>query len=212
MFELTIFEDDKPTVIVLNQLDSRYKATKQFYYAVSFYVYEKGNELQSANYVHRSNITEFDERSTNIEVVLAPGTYTIIPKLQRWWVEDDDDDDEKLLEEHWRKLKEEDARQFEEDGELGKLAAKTRLNVDDVGSTSSKDAKSEIKEINDDKWELMIGVRVYSMDKNFQVTAIQDDLASAKGSKKIADPEALENSTATEKKEADDKEKDVHKL
>lgn len=89
-FTLSIPEDSE-TVIVLSQLDDRYFRGFQgeYIYKLHFRV-QNDAETDSDDYIARSPVRYDHWRSTNVEIFLEKGNYTVLIKVEAWKTGADD--------------------------------------------------------------------------------------------------------------------------
>ncbi|KAF9429931.1 hypothetical protein BGZ94_008970 [Podila epigama] len=178
-FEL---DQDSESVLVLSQPDGRYYGAIQpeYTYTLSFHIYDSdGNLVKRA----RSN-QAFSTRSVNVEVDLKAGQYTVIPHVAR-----EANDVEEQEEEAEEEAEGESAAQS---GEVSvgmskqnfmfqqrkanmvrsmsnaRVAGKTLLGVDDEDYEDEDEEHEAVVEA--DRWELMVGLRVYSHDPTIHLT------------------------------------------
>ena len=190
-FILTVPEDSF-TIIVLQQPDDRYFSVPSKYsYQLSFRVYEKGCETYKA----RSRATvRMAPRGINLEIQLPAGTYEIVPRINRKEEEEE----------------ESSTKENKEDKKKVKRVKNLALGLD--ANDDSGEEEEEEKNEKDDKekkeWELSLGLRVYSQNKNLILVGEEGEYPKVdKEDKKEDDPEADTKAT-DEKKEGEDKKDD----
>ncbi|KAG0372535.1 hypothetical protein BGX24_000132 [Mortierella sp. AD032] len=224
-FELT---KSSKTVLVLSQPDTRYYGSfeSEFENTLSFHIYNSDGDL-----VKRAKITvPYSKRSVNCELNLKAGKYTVVPHVIREPTDivpkgkDKEDKEEEnavspatrstdvevVLEQikmdkssyMFRQRKASLIRKMSQ----ARVTGRTLLGVDD------EDYEEEDVELDEEKWQLMLGLRVYSHDSNASLEGIagQHPSRSAKAAKEAAelaekeeekgDPEAV-TATLADKKE-----------
>ncbi|KAI8601444.1 hypothetical protein EDD21DRAFT_337138 [Dissophora ornata] len=177
-FELTKTSD---TVIVLSQPDTRYYGTfnTEFINTLSFHVYDSDEKL-----IRRAQITvPYSKRSVNCELTLKPGKYTVIPYVQR---EPTDilpesggegsenavnpatrSNDVQVVVEAVKMDKSSYMFQQRKAGlirsmSMARVTGRKLLGVDD----EDYELDSKDKTLEEEHWQLMLGLRVYSHDQN----------------------------------------------
>ncbi|KAF9109361.1 hypothetical protein BGX27_007691 [Mortierella sp. AM989] len=184
------FELTQPgnTVIVLSQPDTRYYGafSAEFINTLSFHVYDKDEKL-----IRRAKITvPYSKRSVNCELMLQAGTYTVIPHIQReptdivTVVSQGDDldsalnpatrsDDVEVMVEAVKMDK--SSYMFQQrkaslirSMSVARVTGRKLLGVDDEDYESGVDAV----QLEEHRWQVMLGLRVYSHDRNVKVTGI----------------------------------------
>ncbi|KAG0315121.1 hypothetical protein BGZ99_007670 [Dissophora globulifera] len=176
-FELT---KRSSTVIVLSQPDTRYYGSfeSEFNNTLSFHVYDKDDKL-----IRRTKVTvPFSLRSVNCELELEAGKYTVIPHVRREPNDikpkpDEDESTDNAIDPAMRVdgvevviepvEMDKDTYMFRQHKadlirsmSLARITGRTLLGVDDEDYEEDPDA-SEVS-----TWQLMLGLRVYSHDRN----------------------------------------------
>ncbi|KAF9087956.1 hypothetical protein BGX29_000538 [Mortierella sp. GBA35] len=220
-FELT---KATKTVIVLSQPDTRYYGSfgSDFDNTLSFHVYDSDDTL-----VKRAKITvPYSKRSVSCELNLKVGKYTVIPHVIREPTDikaggEDDDDDNKEEENAVRPATRDsgvevvvEAVKMDKSSYMfqqrkaslirkmsqARVTGRTLLGVDD------EDYEEEDVELDEENWQLMLGLRVYSHDSSISLQGIAGEhpLRSAEAAAKAAalaeeqeEKENLEGVTAT---------------
>ncbi|KAG0083456.1 hypothetical protein BGZ93_004639 [Podila epicladia] len=187
------FELDQASeaVIVLSQPDTRYYGALQadYVYTLSFHVYNSDDKL-----VKRARTTvPFCKRSVSIELDLPVGTYTVVPHVTREATdivksEDEDDgsaedsavspsarvsgviveDDTVAMNKNSYLFHQRKASMIRSMS-MARVSGKRLLGVDDEDYEDDVDLE-EVTEA--DKWELMLGLRVYSHDPTIHLTGV----------------------------------------
>ncbi|GBB88679.1 hypothetical protein RclHR1_15230004 [Rhizophagus clarus] len=197
-FILTIPEDSF-TIIVLQQPDERFfSSSSKYSYQLSFRIYEQGCET----YKFRSRCAvRMAPRSVNLEVKLPAGTYEIVPSIKRKNVEDEKTEGENQEEKEKKRNKE----------VIESIKKKKERRIKNLSTGIDENDESDIEEEKSDEkkknevWELSIGLRIYSQNRNFTLVGEEGEYPKKEEEvKKEEDPEA--NTEATE--EATKKEKE----
>ncbi|KAF8987796.1 hypothetical protein BGZ52_002659 [Haplosporangium bisporale] len=185
------FELDQASeaVIVLSQPDTRYYGALQadFIYTLSFHVYNSDNKL-----VKRARATvPYCKRSVSIELDLPVGQYTVVPHVTREATsigasEDEDEDGEDsavgpsahlsgVVVQNEAVTMNKSSYLFHQrkaslvrSMSMARVSGKRLLGVDDDDYEEVE--SEEVAEAN--KWELMLGLRVYSHDSTIHLTGV----------------------------------------
>ncbi|KAG0002691.1 hypothetical protein BGZ80_003456 [Entomortierella chlamydospora] len=181
-FELT---QPGETVIVLSQPDIRYYGafSSEFINILSFHVYDEDGKL-----LRRAKITvPYSKRSVNCELKLKAGTYTVVPHVQREPTDivassqgDDSDtavnpatrsDDVEVVVESVKMDK--SSYMFQQrkaslvrSMSVARVTGRKLLGVDD----EDYEEDDQPQQLEEHRWQLMLGLRVYSHDRNIKVT------------------------------------------
>ncbi|KAG0355190.1 hypothetical protein BC939DRAFT_406140 [Gamsiella multidivaricata] len=174
------------TVIVLSQPDTRYYGSfnTEFINTLSFHVYDKDEKL-----IRRARITvPYSTRSVNCELELEAGTYTIIPHVQREPTDivpetsegDSGDnavspstrnDDVQVLIESVKMDK--SSYMFQQrkaslirSMSMARMTGRKLLGVDD----EDYEADALPTSFEEERWQVMLGLRVYSHDRKLTLT------------------------------------------
>ncbi|KAG0313113.1 hypothetical protein BGZ99_009077 [Dissophora globulifera] len=220
------------TVIVLSQPDVRYYGSfePEFENTLSFHVYDKDDKL-----IRRAKITvPFSLRSVSCELELDAGKYTVIPHVQREPndIKQDSDEDESADNAVSPAMRSDDVELVLEPVKMDKssymfkqrkaglirsmslarLTGRTLLGVDDEDYEESPDA-SEVA-----TWQLMLGLRVYSHDRNLTLEGLPGIHPSVKKAQDEAldtiekeDPEGV-SATLADKKDLTVESKELTKV
>lgn len=206
---------DSEVVIALSQPDTRYYGdfTSEFIYTLAFHVYDENDKL-----IRRARITvPYSKRSVNCELELKAGTFTVIPHVER---EPTDilpetgenradnavspatqSDDVTVISESVQMDK--SSYMFKQrkaslvrNMSLARVTGRKLLGVDD------EDYEIEPKKLEEEHWQLMLGLRVYSHDPNIKVTGTSGIHPVLKGAEECVvldskDKEDPEEVTAT---------------
>ncbi|KAF9981625.1 hypothetical protein BGZ75_007016 [Mortierella antarctica] len=181
-FELSQASD---TVIVLSQPDTRYYGAfnADFLYTLSFHVYDQHRKL-----IKRAKITvPYSMRSVNCELKLEAGSYTVIPHVQREptdiipdkgsEAEEDNavvpstrSNDVEVVVEAVKMDKSSYMFQQRKAGiirsmSMARVTGRKLLGVDD------EDYEEEDQQLDEENWQVMLGLRVYSHDPNVTLTS-----------------------------------------
>ncbi|KAG0040817.1 hypothetical protein BGZ82_008875 [Podila clonocystis] len=187
-FEL---DQESETVIVLSQPDTRYYGALQadYTYTLSFHVYDSADKL-----VKRARTTvPYCKRSVSIELNLPVGEYTVIPHVTREATdivasEDEDDGPEAdsavspsarlsgVMVQNEAVTMNKNSYLFHQrkasmvrSMSMARVSGKRLLGVDDEDYEDQVDSE-EVAEA--DRWELMLGLRVYSHDPTIHLTGV----------------------------------------
>ncbi|KAF9426543.1 hypothetical protein BGZ76_002708 [Entomortierella beljakovae] len=214
------FELTKPgeTVIALSQPDTRYYGafSPDFIYHLSYHVYDGHDKL-----VRRAKLTvPYSRRSVNCELNIPAGVYTVIPHVQREPTDivpesDEIDGTDNAINPATRS---EDVEVVQDSVKMDKssymfqqrkanhirsmsvsrITGRKLLGVDD----EDYESESQAKELEEQHWQVMLGLRVYSHDPNLSVTGNAGDhplfsLALQQETLDSADREDPEGVTAT---------------
>ncbi|KAG0278841.1 hypothetical protein BGZ95_002990 [Linnemannia exigua] len=219
-FELT---KASKTVIVLNQPDTRYYGSFEadFENTLSFHIYNSDGDL-----IKRAKLTvPYSKRSVNCELNLKAGKYTVIPHVIREptdivpppkgkdkEIEEDNavspatrNNDVEVVVEQVKMDKSSYMFQQRKASLIRKMSharvtGRTLLGVDD------EDYEEDDVQLDEEKWQLMLGLRVYSHDSNATLEGIAGEHPSrntkaAKKAVELAEKEEekgdLEGVTAT---------------
>ncbi|KAF9919916.1 hypothetical protein FBU30_010373 [Linnemannia zychae] len=204
-FEL---EKDTATVIVLSQPDTRYYGSfgSDFDNTLSFHVFDSENNL-----VKRAKLTvPLSKRSISCELKLKAGKYTVVPHVVREPTDiipskDDDrkdvkenavspathDDDVELVVEQVKMdkasymFKQRKASLIRKMSQA-RVTGRTLLGVDD------EDYEDEFVDLDEENWQLMLGLRIYSHDSNTTLVGMAGEhpSRSAEAAAKAAELEA----------------------
>ncbi|KAG0015753.1 hypothetical protein BGZ81_011541 [Podila clonocystis] len=210
-------------VIVLSQPDTRYYGALEveFEYTLSFHVYDGDNQL-----VKRARSTvPYTKRSVSIELDLPAGKYTVVPHVTREanTVDVPSDDDEEgdesdsavgpstrlsgvVVEDEARTISQ-SAYQFHQQKaahvrslSMARVVGKPLLGVDDE---DYEDESSSSEVVEADRWELMLGLRVYSHDLAIELTGVPGEHPARMGEIEEAveeqDPEEVTATLADKK-------------
>ncbi|KAG0248320.1 hypothetical protein BG011_000210 [Mortierella polycephala] len=177
-FELT---EDSETVIVLNQPDTRYYGAfdSKFIHILAFHVYDSDKKL-----IMRARGTgAYPTRSVNCELKLKAGSYTVIPHVQREPTdvihnsdsENDTEKDNALTPGATRATSDaidKGVLMFQQrkatmvrSMSMARVMGRKLLGVDDE-DFEDVGLDTELEEA---KWQLMLGLRVYSHDPNLKL-------------------------------------------
>ncbi|KAF8977866.1 hypothetical protein BGZ46_007066, partial [Entomortierella lignicola] len=180
------FEITQPgeVVIVLSQPDTRYYGafSAEFINTLSFHVYDEDKKL-----IRRARITvPYSKRSVNCELNLKAGKYTVIPHVEREPTDivasSQGDDSDNAINPATRS---EDVQVVVESVKMDKssymfqqrkanlvrsmsvarVTGRKLLGVDD----EDYEADGQPKELEEQHWQLMLGLRVYSHDRDIKV-------------------------------------------
>ncbi|KAF9192684.1 hypothetical protein BGZ51_005073 [Haplosporangium sp. Z 767] len=174
-FELT---EDSETVIVLSQPDTRYYGAfdSKFIHILAFHVYDKNKKL-----IMRARGTgAYPTRSVNCELKLKAGSYIVIPHVQREPTdvikEDSTEKDNALTPGAARAnsgtTDDKSSLMFQQrkatmvrSMSVARVMGRKLLGVDD------EDYEDVVldTELEEEKWQLMLGLRVYSHDPNLKL-------------------------------------------
>ncbi|KAF9908595.1 hypothetical protein BX616_000085 [Lobosporangium transversale] len=173
------------TVIVLSQPDTRYYGAfnAEFIYTLSFHVYDQDEKL-----IRRAKITvPYSRRSVNCELKLAAGTYTVIPHVHREPTDIRPDtensstdnainpstriDDVEVVVDPVKMDK--SSYMFQQrkatlvrSMSMARITGRKLLGVDDEDYEANNNKPKQLEE---QRWQLMLGLRVYSHDRAITV-------------------------------------------
>ncbi|KAF9998251.1 hypothetical protein BGZ65_006232 [Modicella reniformis] len=210
-------------VIALAQPDTRYYGTftAGFIYILSFHVYDQNDKL-----IRRAKITvPYSKRSVNCELELKAGTYTVIPHVAREptdilpetgennavdnAISPSTRNDVQVMVEAVKMDK--SSYMFQQrkasrvrSMSMARVTGRRLLGVDD----EDYEADDRPKELEEERWQLMLGLRVYSHDPNLALKGtpgIHPSLREAQeqhtlDSQEKEDPESV-TATLADKKE-----------
>ncbi|KAG0205721.1 hypothetical protein BGX28_002739 [Mortierella sp. GBA30] len=174
------------TVIVLSQPDTRYYGAfnADFIYTLSFHVYDKDHNL-----IKRAKITvPYSLRSVNCELKLAAGSYIVIPHVQReptdiLPVDENDSEEDNALAPatHSNDVQvvvepvkmDKSSFMFQQrkatlirSMSMARITGRKLLGVDD----EDYEEEDKSKELDEENWQIMLGLRVYSRDPSVTLT------------------------------------------
>ncbi|KAG0245116.1 hypothetical protein B0O80DRAFT_67808 [Mortierella sp. GBAus27b] len=213
-FEIT---KNSEAVFVLTQPDTRFQgvAVAEYKYFLSFHIYDSDNKLVKRSRPQPS----YAHRSVNCEVRdLKAGKYTVIPFVRRELNDvklpekpeesgsDDDDDSEEVQKLVY--LFQERKTQSIRRKSISRKQGRTLLGVDE--EDYDEEQKSD-----QDKWQIMIGLRVYSSDTSARMEGLAGEHPEQSEESKdsdnestpeLVDPESVTATLADKKKKSDKQE------
>ncbi|KAF9129624.1 hypothetical protein BGW39_003989 [Mortierella sp. 14UC] len=215
------------TVIVLSQPDTRYYGSfeSDFDNTLSFHVYN-----DDGNLVKRGKLTvPYSKRSVNCELNLKAGKYTVVPHVIREPTdivvkrEDSDEGEENAVRPATRasdvevvveqvKMDKSSYMFQQRKASLIRKMSQARVTGRKLLGVDDEDYEEEEVELDEENWQLMLGLRVYTHDSNAELQGIAGEhpARSAEAAKKAAelaekqeekdDPEGV-TATLADKKE-----------
>ncbi|KAG0035412.1 hypothetical protein BGZ82_005280 [Podila clonocystis] len=199
-------------VIVLSQPDTRYYGAleAEFEYTLSFHVYDGENQL-----VKRARSTvPYTKRSVSIELDLPAGKYTVVPHVTREENtvevlpedEEGDESDDSAIDQTAYMFHQQKAAHVRSLS-MARVVGKSLLGVDDE---DYEDESSSSEVVEADRWELMLGLRVYSHDLAIELTGVPGEHPARMGEVEEAveeqDPEEVTATLADKKGKKEEEE------